>query len=116
VDNLLYRILTLLLLLTLSFGSKAKEIVKDPTRPGISLVKTGTSALKKTVKPKQRLSAIFIKRGKRQAIIDDKLYQKGDYFSGKRIIAIKSNKVVLQNTSGISHLTLTNPIKKQKKP
>lgn len=116
MDNLLIRILMLPLLLFLSISSNAKQIVKDPTRPEIVLIKTETSPLKKVIKRKQRLSAIFIKQGIRQAIIDDKLYQKGDYFSGKKIIAIKSNKVVLQNTSGISHMTLTNSIKKQKKP
>ena len=116
MDNFLYRILAVFALFFLSVNCDGKQIVKDPTRPGVVLIKTTQTATKKTEKRKRLLSAIFIKQGKRQAIIDDKLYQQGDYFSGKKIIAIESNKVVLQNTSGVSHLTLINPIKKRKKP
>ena len=116
MDNFLYRILTALLLFIFSINCNAKQIVKDPTRPGVVLIKSEQTMAKKAAKRKQLLSAIFIKQGKRQAIINDKLYQQGDYFSGKKIISIKSNKVVLQNANGVSHLTLINPIKKLKKP
>lgn len=116
MDDFSVRILTAFLLFLLSIDCDAKQIVKDPTRPGIVLIKTEQAVTNKTEKRKRLLSAIFIKQGKRQAIINDKLYQQGDYFSGKKIIAIKSNKVVLRNASGVSHLTLTNPIKKPKKP
>ena len=116
MDNFSTRILTALLPFLLSTNCDAKQIVKDPTRPGVVLIKTEQTTTKKTEKIKRLLSAIFIKQGKRQAIINNKLYQQGDYFSGKIIIAIKSNKVVLRNTSGVSHLTLFNPIKKPKKP
>jgi len=116
VDKFLDRILAPLLLLILSINVNAKQIATDPTRPGIVLIKTDPTIIKKTVKRKRLLSAIFIKQGKRQAIINDKLYQQGDYFFGKKIIVIKSNKVVLQNSSGVSHLTLINPIKNLKNP
>ena len=116
MDNFLHGILSPLLLFLFSINCNAKQIVKDPTRPGVVLIKTEGAMLKKTEKRKQLLSAIFIKQGIRQAIINDQLYQQGDYFSGKKIITIKPNKVVLQNASGVSQLTLINPIKKRKKP
>lgn len=95
----------------------AKQINIDPTRPSVIITKTEkTTVPKKSVKKNQRLlSAIFIKQGRHQAIINNKLYQKGDFFSGKKIVAIKSNKVVLQSSSGISHLMLIQPVKKLKK-
>ena len=116
MDNLLNRILATFLLASLSTNGYTQQIVKDPTRPGVELIKTEQTGMKETANKKQLLSAIFIKQGKPQAIINDQLYQQGDYFSGKKIITIKSNKVVLQNANGVSHLTLINPIKKPKKP
>jgi len=116
VDKPFCRAIILIVLLFVSLNSHAKQIKSDPTRPGVILVKTGQITSKKTVKAKTLLSAIFIKQGKRQAIINNELYQQGDFFSGKKIITIKSNKVVLQTSRGVSNLMLIHPVKKFKKP
>ena len=116
MDRIFRQAILLMVLLIVSLNSNAKQIKSDPTRPGVILVNTGQITSKKSVKAKTLLSAIFIKQGKRQAIINNKLYQQGDYFSGKKIIAIKSNKVVLQSSRGVSNLMLIQPVKKLKKP
>ncbi len=116
MDNLFYRSVLLVSLLFYSLNASAKQILNDPTRPGIILIESEKKQTKKRLKKSHLLSAIFIKQGKPQAIINNKLYQSGDFFSGKKIIAIKSNKVVLKSNSGISNLMLIQPVKKRKKP
>lgn len=87
--------------------------INDPTRPFLTPIKSLKKAPRKT-NAKQQLTAIFNKQGTRQAIINDKLYKIGDYFLGKKIVAIKSNSVLLRNSQGTSRLTLVKPIKKIK--
>ncbi len=105
-----------LLLAFSSLCSSAESRLSDPTKPAIRVLSSQPESTVKTFRKKQSLSAIFIKGGKRQAIINDKLYQTGDIFSGKKIVAIKTNSVILKNAQGVSKLTLTQIIKKRKNP
>jgi len=101
-------------LILYSFQGLALERIADPTRP--AYLPSGKGKAGKTKHKKKRLlTAIFLKQGNRRAIINDRLYRTGDVFSGKKIISINENKVLLKNSNGISQLTLIKPIKKVKK-
>lgn len=80
----------------------------DPTRPK-SL--SESKVILKNKKVKQPLTAIFTKNNKRIAIIENTIYERGDFYRGSRIINITSNKVVLRSKSGIKKLTLIDKIK-----
>ncbi len=85
--------------------------ITDPTRPMASS-ENSVKNKKINIKSKQVLSAIFIKQGIKQAIINNQFYKQGDYYRGKKIISIQKNKVVLKNNLKISELLLIKPIKK----
>ena len=85
----------------------------DPTRP---LIPTQSTAKESTrVKPenKQPLTAIFTRGKKRYAIIEDEIYYRGDRYRGAQIVAIRSDKVVLQTAKGKHQLTLIKTVKKK---
>ena len=86
--------------------------ISDPTRPFVKVNKQ-TVKTKLKITKKQQLNAIFIKSGSKQAIINNKLYNKGDYFGGKKITAIRANSVELTGANEIVRLTLIDPIKKR---
>lgn len=92
----------------------AAKAINDPTKPKLQNLANPKSTVSKKNK-KQLLTAIFLKKGNYQAIINDKLYRRGDFLGNKKIISIKSNTVLLQNELGTSQLTLISPFKKQKK-
>lgn len=97
-----------------SMDVRAAPTLSDPTRPSFTpaiIIEKNTSMEQK----QQLLTAIFIKKGLKQAIINNKLYKTGDYFDNKKIIAIRTNQVVLQNSKGVTRLSLINPFKKIKK-
>jgi len=106
-----------LLVIILFFSFTTRAIENDPTKPLIKINtkmdktfnKTSKNINKKKSNP---LSAIFIRQGHHQAIINNHLYQSGDTVLGKKIISINSNSVLLKNAQGISRLTLIKPIKK----
>ncbi len=106
----------------LIFGSQTAFAVKhldDPTKPLVrfnNLTKSTKSSVIKKTKKKKSLTATFIKRGKRQAIIDDKLFELGDIYSGRKIISIHSDRVILRSSKGTSQLKLINQIKTLKNP
>lgn len=88
--------------------------VKDPTKP-IFHSTTNQQTSTKKVNRKQQLTAIFLKKTNKQAIINEKLYNEGDYVGDKKLIKINSNSVILKNSEGVSRLTLVTSIKKLKK-
>lgn len=104
------------ILLVLSFGlnALAAPTIVDPTRPSFG---TQTSIIQNPEEPKkeQKLTAIFFKSGVGTAIINNNLYQSGEFFSGNKIVKIESNSVLLKNQEGYFRLTLINQFKKQKK-
>jgi len=106
--------LFIIVIISLSNASVIAKAIKDPTKPKLQNV-TSTKKSTSNKNNKQLLTAIFLKKGNYQAIINDKLYRRGDFFGNKKIISIKSNKVVLKNEQGTSQLTLISPFKKQKK-
>jgi hypothetical protein len=91
----------------------AKETITDPTRPIIGAAPI-SSEKTKTIQ-NITLSAIFVKQGKRSAIISNNLYQVGDSFSGNKIVSIDDTSVLLQNSDGYRRLRLINKFKKLKK-
>ncbi|MDQ7049349.1 MAG: hypothetical protein Q9M92_07300 [Enterobacterales bacterium] len=102
------------ILIFYSLQSLALERISDPTRPAYMPSTKSKAGKSKQVK-RQLLTAIFFTQNNRRAIINDQLYQTGDIFSGKKIISIKENKVLLKSATGTSQLTLIKPIKKMKK-
>ncbi len=92
--------------------------VKDPTKPVFHSTPSEQSSAKK-VKRKQQLTAIFLKKANKQAIINERLYNEGDYVGDyvgdKKLIKINATSVILQNSEGVSRLTLITSIKKLKK-
>ena len=106
--------LIIILILSLPHSIVIAKAINDPTKPKLqNLIYTKKAASNKN--NKQNLTAIFLKKGNYQAIINDKLYRRGDFFGNKKITAIKSNKVILKNEQGASKLTLIIPFKKLKK-
>ncbi len=100
----------LLLILICVFVLAAQA--KDPTRPLMSGVgKTIQKTNNKTVS-KQPLTAIFIRNKQTVAMIEGKLYSKGDYYRGSRILKIHKDKVLLRSIDGSFQLTLIPKIKK----
>lgn len=85
----------------------------DPTRPLIPSQSTVKSTPNSKPKTKQPLKAIFSRGNKRYAIIEDKVYYRGDRYRGSRIIAIQSDKVILQTSKGKQYLTLIKNVKKK---
>jgi len=102
----------------LLFSFQVRAVDNDPTKPLVRVYHQKITTKKQVIKgiKKQPLTAIFIKQGNHQAIINDKLYTQGDYFSGKKIIAINSNSVLLKNSNGLTRLTLIKSIKKLSLP
>ncbi len=92
---------------------QAQEKITDPTRPIFGAAPKVTEAT--PAKQSITLSAIFVKQGKRSAIISNNLYQVGDTFSGNKVISIDSTSVLLQNSDGYRRLNLINKFKKLKK-
>lgn len=86
--------------------------ISDPTRPPSTAI-SDLKDKKHHEKNQDALTAIFIKKGIKQAIINNHLYKKGDYYKGKIIISIQKNKVVLKSDVKRSELFLIKPIKKQ---
>ena len=95
----------------LCFQVKAENIV-DPTKP-INDDINQSSTNDDSKNDQQVLTAIFIKQGLKQAVINNHLYKKGDYFNGNKIISIKKNKVILKKDFKESELLLIQPIKKR---
>jgi len=104
----------IIIIFSLSIQVAVAKTINDPTKPKLQKVNNKKNNIS-SKSNKQQLTAIFLKKGNYQAIINDKLYRRGDFFNNKKIIAIKSNKVLLKNEHGTSHLTLISPFKKQKK-
>ena len=94
--------------------NNAMASVKDPTKPVFHSTPSEQSSAKK-VKRKQQLTAIFLKKANKQAIINERLYNEGDYVGDKKLIKINATSVILQNSEGVSRLTLITSIKKLKK-
>jgi hypothetical protein len=104
----------LLGLLCLVIGSNTNAAVKDPTKPMFKTKQQGQSK-NSTIIRKQQLTAIFIKKDKKQAIINDKLYRVGDYVGDKKLVAIDQSSVLLKSSSGVNRLVLVTSFKKLKK-
>lgn len=92
----------------------AEKQINDPTKPALYSSDVEEVAIESGSISKQRLTAIFIRRNTRNAIINDTFYKKGDYVSGRKIISIESGRVILKNSQGTTQLNLISPIKKLK--
>ncbi len=92
--------------------ASATSQIHDPTAPSYQF---NNSNKKSATKKTNQLTAIFYKQNKRQAIINNKLYSIGDYFSGTKIISIQANHIILKNSQGTKKLTLIQSFKKLKK-
>jgi len=94
----------------LSIAASANAF-SDPTRPLMSAPKSAPTE-KVAVEKKQPLTAIFTKGKKRFAVIEEKIYRKGDIYRNSQIIRITDDKVILRTAQGTRRLTLIQKIKK----
>jgi len=106
-----------LVVLIFCFSFTVSAVDYDPTKPLIKISSKQDKVFKKTTKQNNKkrrnpLSAIFIKQGHHQAIINNHLYQSGDTVLGKKIVSINANTVLLKNRQGILKLTLIQSVKK----
>jgi len=92
----------------------ARTAVNDPTKPLFNTIQYKSKINKKSSKKKQLLNAIFIKPGNNQVLINDKIYNQGDFVYGKKIVTITANSVLLKNSTGFTKLILIKTIKKSK--
>jgi len=84
----------------------------DPTRPpNASNFGTRSSA---SSKPKQLLTAIFIKHDNRIAVINNHKYQVGDKFQNQLVVKIEPYRVLLKSDKGNYYLTLVPKVKQKK--
>lgn len=79
------------------------EVLVDPTAPLNFKVKKA-SQISRTTLPV--LQSIIMKAGKPQAIINNKIYQRGQRVAGYQITAIDAQKVLLEYQEKIYTLTL----------
>jgi hypothetical protein len=93
--------------------TKANETLGDPTRPDFNVAPSTQES--NAPSKAHTLSAIFLKQGKRSAIISNKLYKVGDRFSGNQVVSINKTSVLLKNSDGYRRLKLINQFKKLKK-
>ena len=106
MDKSIFRVIIIILSCQTSLAN-----ITDPTRPS-GEVFNSIKSKKNINQSKQVLSAIFIKNNVKKAIINSRLYKKGDIYNGKKIISIQNNKVVLESNSKTSELLLIKSIKK----
>jgi len=111
VAKVFYLSIIAFVLIILIIPLNVKSAINDPTKPLITPVLKKTINKKALEKKTQPLSAIFIKQGESQAIINNRLYRVGDFFYGKKIIAIDPNSVLLKSDKILTKLTLIKSIK-----
>lgn len=102
-----------IILLFICFDAHTEQRLNDPTRPKINISNLEQQEVVVNPNSSQRLTAIFMKKNIKNVIINNAFYKEGDLVGDKKIIAIKSNRVILKNSRGISQLHLTQPIRKQ---
>lgn len=97
---------SLLLLLVCGnvLAARAADDLQDPTKPS----NEQGSSFSQSVDAKQEfsLTSILISPRRRFAVINNKYYHVGDQIEGVSIIAIETNKVLLQGVGGVSTLNL----------
>lgn len=75
----------------------------DPTKPLNFKVKKARKIYQTTL---PTLQSIIIKSGKREAILNNKVYQKGQWVNGYRVTQIDAKKVLLEYQNKMYKLTL----------
>ena len=93
-------VLSLLISVTLFAQS---EVLLDPTKPLNFQIKKERN-MQRAALP--TLQSIFVKAGKQQAILNNKLYQQGQSVSGYKITLIDAKKVLLEYQKKTYKLTL----------
>ncbi|PKF62962.1 MSHA biogenesis protein MshK [Psychromonas sp. psych-6C06] len=96
------KIIFLSLLISSNLFAQSALLV-DPTAPLNFQAKKVTKAYRA---PLPRLQSLVVKSGHPQAIMNNKLYQKGQYVAGYKIIAIDAEKVLLEYQNKSYKLTL----------
>lgn len=92
-------------LISLSLFARSEALV-DPTAP-LNFQQKKPSKVYRAAVPK--LQSIVVKSGKQQAIINNKLYQKGQSVDGYQVTHIDADKVLLEYQKKIYTLTLYSP-------
>lgn len=93
--------------LLISFNLSAQsEILVDPTAP-LNFKPKKQIQTHRAILP--TLQSIVVKAHKHQAIINNKIYQKGQYINGYQIILIDMDKVLLEYQKKTYKLTLYSP-------
>ncbi|WP_051143734.1 hypothetical protein [Psychromonas hadalis] len=80
-----------------------REVLVDPTKPLNFQVKKVNKVYRAGL---PTLQSIIIKQGKQQAILDNKMYQKGQWINGYKITKIDKKKVLLEYQNKTYKLTL----------
>lgn len=98
----------LLLNLLLAFNATALAALADPTTP----LNYQVNAVKKVTRSAlPELQSILGEKGKRRAILDNKLYQQGQSIKGYRISHIKKESVLLSYQNKFYELNLYQDLK-----
>lgn len=110
---LLFKLLLVFVMFNCFFN---QTLANDPTKPdllGKNLSNQSKSEKKLINKTqKQVLQAILKKGNKYFAVIEDKIYEKNDFYLNHKIIEIKQNKVELLTNNGNKTLILFPKVKK----
>ena len=90
------------LFISLNLCAQSEPLV-DPTKPLNFQVKKERKVYRATL---PKLQSILVKSGKQQAILNNKLYQQGQWVSGYKITLIDAGKVLLTYKKKTYKLTL----------
>ena len=90
------------LFISLSFFAQS-EVLVDPTQP-LSFQAKKERKVYRSALP--QLQSIVVKSGTQQAILNNKLYQQGQWVRGYKIILIDTEKVLLEYNQKTYKLTL----------
>lgn len=88
--------------ISLNLFAQSEPLV-DPTKPLNFQVKKERKVYRAAV---PKLQSIIVKSGKRQAILNNRVYQKGQWVNGYQVMKIDAEKVLLEYQQKTYKLTL----------
>ncbi len=95
-------VIIIILFFAVNLSAQGEPLV-DPTKP-LNFQQTATKKVYRAKLP--TLQSIIIKQGKHQAILNNNIYQKGEWINGYQITQIDAEKVLLKYQKSTYRLTL----------